>query len=152
MLFSKEFLTKEVENAEKEESLKRFPWQRSVSENDKVPFDVVIGNKLRYFDLKSSQLKDLMFRSRKNISEKCFTKDLNGTFPNEGKIESCVRENEDEFKQLEKLRETHFANIFYLRDKERNNCPSHDVECLRTADKKFVWNASKLPYFFAEKY
>ena len=150
MLFSKDFLTREVEKAEKEESMKRFPWERQIKEG-KVPFDVVIGNKLRYFDQKSSEMKDLLFKSRKSISESCFH-DYNGVFPNEGKINECIRSNEEDYLKYERLRETHFANIFHLRNKERDNCPTHNVDCLREADKKFVWNAAKLPYFFAENY
>ena len=41
-------------------------------------------------------MKDLLFKSRKAISESCFN-DYNGVFPNEGKINECIRSNEENY-------------------------------------------------------
>lgn len=151
-LFNKDFLSKEVDNAVKAESLRLFPYERNTTNNDKTPFDLVIENKFKYFDQKSGQLKEIMKKARTLIAEKCFTSELNSTFPNEGKIAECVKEGEKEFRKLNYLRETHFANIFFKHSTDLDNCPTNNHDCIKTADQSLVWNAAKLPYFFAENY
>jgi len=151
-LFSKEFLTRQVESSAKAESLRQFPYTRNSSDSEKTPFDLVIENKVKYFDQNSGQLKELMKKIRLEISQKCFTKELNSSIPNDGKISECIREAESEYKKFDWLRETHFANIFNQHKKDLGNCPSHNNDCIKEADQRLVWNAAKLPYFFAENY
>lgn len=149
-LFSKEFLSKEVEKTERNEAFRLYPKERRENPRDITPFDTVISSKIRYFDQKSAQIKDIMSKARKEISEKCFNN--NSTFPNQGSIDQCIRAAEDEYRKLDYLRETHFANIFYKHKKDLENCPSNNVNCIQEADQTLVWNANKLPYFFMENY
>ena len=147
MLFSKEFLSLSLENTEKAESLRLFPWERNQKQG-LSPFDTVIRSKYRYFDQKSSMMKDILNGIRKEMGS-CVDQ-FNNTYPNEAKILDCFRRKEDEYRKLELIRETRFANIFDFREKELKNCPSNDFDCIRRVDEEFVWNAAKLPYFFAE--
>lgn len=153
MLFTKEYLSKQVENTYMEESHRQHPFPRENKHpDDKVPFDLIIANKFQYFDQKSTETKDLLYKIRKNISKNCFNSSLNTTFPNQGKIEECIRVNEEEYKKLEYLRETHFQNIFHKYKTDLENCPTYNNDCIRKAEETYVWNAAKLPYFYAENY
>lgn len=152
MLFTKEYLQKSLDSTEMAESYRQYPHERILNKNDKVPFDLVISNKFRYFDQKSSEVKSIMYNARKAIAEKCYSSEVNGVYPNQGKIDSCIRENEAEFKKLDYLRETHFANIIFRHKLDLDNCPTYNSDCHLKADETFVWNSAKLPYFFAENY
>ena len=153
MIFSKEFLSKKLEEFEMNESYRLYRHERlNKNPKDKVPFDLVISNKIRYFDQKSSDLKNILFKSRKAIAEKCYTNDLNSTFPNQGKIDQCIRQNEEEYKKLDYLRETHFSNLFHRYKLDLEECPTHNTDCVLQAQQSLVWNSAKLPYFYAENY
>ena len=150
MLFTKEELGKEVENTEYQEYFKKYPHKTKAANGDKTPFQLIFSNKVRYFDLSSHSVKDLLFKSRKNIAEKCFSSALDQTFPNSKVIEYCIAQNEKEFTDLKIKRETHFGNIMHKYNNDLANCASNDENCKLTVQKELVWNASKLPYFFSE--
>lgn len=148
MLFTKEELAKEVENTGRNEVLKRYPFQHKTNSDDITPYETIYLNKVRYFDLKSHAVKQILYNSRKNVAEKCF-KEIE-FYPNEEKINRCIKENSQEFTKLEALRELHFGNIFDKYQRDYQNCPSNDSDCRIRVQKELAWNAAKLPYFFAE--
>ena len=152
MLFPKELLAKEVEKTEYSEYSKKFPHKTFAEGNDKTPYQMIFSNKVRYFDLASEKVKKVLFSSRKSIAEKCFSDVKTDLYPNELKIKSCIMENEKEFLEFDSKRELNFLNITHKFNKDLENCPSNDNICKVNAEKEFVWNASKLPYFFSESY
>ena len=153
MQFTRDELKAEVEKTEKEEYLKVYPHKtKAVKDTDKTPFQLIFANKLRYYDINSHYVKDILYKSRKNISKNCFNSEVlfSSVYPNEEKINKCIRDNSKDFTMLETLKETHFGNIYEKFQSKLNNCPSGNLDCKVEAEQEYVWNAAKLPYFFAE--
>lgn len=153
MLFPREFLKQEVEKTEKNEYLKLYPHKTKADKpGDKTPFQLICANKLRYFDINSNYVKDILYKSRINISKNCFKSTVlgNSIYPNTENVNKCIRDNIKEFTMLETLRETHFGNLYENFQAKLKNCPYHDLNCKYEAEQEYVWNAAKLPYFFAE--
>lgn len=150
MLFTKEELAKEVENTEFFEYSKKFPNKTTAKEGDKTPFQLIFANKVRYFDLASHSVKDILYKTRKSIVGKCYNNILDSAYPNEREIEQCVQENQKEFNDLLIKRETHFSNVMHKFNTDLASCPTNDNDCRIRAEQTFVWNAAKLPYFFME--
>lgn len=150
MLFTKEELIKEVEKTELNDYLKVYPFKTKANPGDKTPFQLVFSNKIHYFDQSSHKVKEILYKTRKAITEKCFTSINESVYPNELQIERCVAENQVEFTDLLHLREKHFANVMNKFQTDVKNCASNDDKCRIDAEKAFVWNCAKLPFFFSE--
>jgi len=125
MIFNKEFVVDKFHDKINELVTNIFPFET----NDK-PGEISSGKNMilsyyQYFDLKSEEAKDCMFKARKEINDVCFKDENLGVYPNTLKIENCI--HAVEIQHLGKLydnRNLYFGNskknlvFFYFYFKE----------------------------------
>jgi hypothetical protein len=96
MIFPKQVLSEALDQKIRELRVAQYPFQTYHEElpNDKSPAELTIMNFITFFDLKSKEMKDLVYQARKDIVNNCFkSEDLTG-FVNEEKISQCIRNTE----------------------------------------------------------
>ncbi len=115
MIFNKEFVVDKFQDKITKVISQIFPFET----NDQ-PGEISSGRNLvhsyyQYFDLRSEEAKDLMFKARNEINDVCFKDQNFGVYPNTQKIENCVHAIET--KHMGKLldnRNLYFGNCNYL--------------------------------------
>ena len=111
MIFPKQFLADALESKILKTSHQTHPWETLYKNGNKSPFDLIMMNYFTHFDLKTNEMKDMVHKARKEITNTCFNEDDMSVVPNAGKIEECIkRVNHKVYgKQLEK-RNVYFGN------------------------------------------
>lgn len=111
MLFPKQLLADSLELKYNKEFRNVHPWETAYAEGDKSPFEQFIANFYTFFDLKSTELKSLKQKARLDAVDQCFDKIDLSSYPNEEKINSCIKnlENKHLGKYYDK-RSVYFGN------------------------------------------
>ena len=96
-MFPKQLLADSLELKYKREFNNVHPWETAYVEGDKTPFEQIIMNFYSFFDLKSQELKSLKQKVKFEAVDLCFNKiDLN-SYPNEDKINHCIKNIENKY-------------------------------------------------------
>lgn len=122
MIFNKEFVVEKFHDKVNDVISYLFPFET----RDK-PGEISSGKNLvisyyQYFDLRSEEAKDLMFKARKEINDVCFKDENLGVYPNTEKINNCVHAVET--KHMGKLydnRNLYFGNCNLNKNKQKEN-------------------------------
>jgi len=111
MIFNKEFVVNGFQ-----EKIDNLLHKLSPFETHDKPGEISAGRNMlisyyQYFDLRSEETKDLMFKARKETLETCLKDDNLGVYPNTDKINICIQAVEN--KHIGKLydnRNLYFGN------------------------------------------
>jgi len=114
MIFDKNYLLNYINELLVRERRRVNPFERTINENDKSPFDIMLYNYYTFFDLKSTELKGVLQESRRNITKNCFNTEDNGTYPNTEKIESCIKKYSQTQAKYENIRDLYSENSIFL--------------------------------------
>lgn len=91
MIFPKQFLAESIERKALQQSYQTSPYETTYKNGDKSPFDLVMMNYYTFFDVKSSEMKELVRSARKEITQKCFPEEDMNTIPNGDRIQECIK-------------------------------------------------------------
>jgi hypothetical protein len=111
MIFNKQFIAQNFEEKIKKEFQKVHPWETTTQEGEKTPYELFLQNYYTFYDLESDKMKEKRYQTNLEITENCFKQDYLDVYPNEEKINQCIREVENKHlgKLLEK-RDVFFGN------------------------------------------
>ncbi len=116
MIFPKAFLAEQLENKIKKEIHEANPFETYYENGDKGPYEHYITNFHTAFDLRSNEMKDLVYKARNEIVETCFKEDSMDLVPNQGRIEECIkRVNYKHYGRHFDRRKAYFGNSIYTK-------------------------------------
>lgn len=152
MIFPKQLLNEQLELKFSKEFEGVHPFKTVYKDGEKSFYQLYIMNFHTFFDLKSNEMKNLMFNARKEINEKCFKEEHMDIYPNEKKIEQCIRNTELKYlgKHFNK-RNVYFGNILQHLNDTLESLPSNDKTEGLEAVERLVWDSFKAKHFFKEK-
>jgi hypothetical protein len=114
MIFTKQYIAEALERKIQKNFHLVHPYETAYKEGDKTHAHILIQNYFQAFDLKSSEIKDKVYQSRKQIVENCFNDESLGVYPNETKINDCIKNTHNSaMKKYNEVRHSYFGNGIY---------------------------------------
>lgn len=111
MIFTKQFLAESLDKKYKKTLQSHHPFKTQYNQDEKSPAEMLIMNYYTFFDLKSNETKELAYKSRKEIVDKCFREEVMDVYPNSGKIDECIKKtNYQHLGKYFNAREIFFGN------------------------------------------
>ncbi len=91
MIFDKEFLVDKFSEKVDNDLYQIYPYDTLDKPGEVSSGRNMVSTYHQYFDLRSEEAKDRMFNARKEITNECFKEENLGIYPNQGKIDECIR-------------------------------------------------------------
>ncbi len=111
MLFTKEFLVQKFNEKIDNQVQITYPFETNNQPREVSDGRAELITYNQYFDLKSEDAKQAMYKARKEALDTCFQEKDTGVYPNNDKIQSCIENTKiKNFGKFEEHRILYFGN------------------------------------------